>query len=102
MAPNHQTPALPPTDRLCLSVAEAADAIRVSPRQVYTLARDCGLPTIKLLGRRLVPLEAFRRWLAEFPLDRPGAERPDEPEPETARAAGDATARQEKDRTHGP
>lgn len=28
-----------PTGRLCYSVAEAADQIRVSPRQVYTLAR---------------------------------------------------------------
>ena len=87
MTPDHQTAALPPTDRLCLSVAEAADAIRVSPRQVYTLARDCGLPTIKLLGRRLVPLEAFRRWVAELPLDRLGAG-----EPVAAHAKGDGHA----------
>ena len=74
MIADQKPPALPPTDRLCLTVAEAAEQIRVSARQIYTLARDAGLPTVKLLGRRLVPVEAFRRWVAELPLDRPGAD----------------------------
>ena len=74
MITERETPDQIPASRLCYSVAEAADQIRVSARQIYTLARDAGLPTVKLLGRRLVPVEAFRRWVAELPLDRPGAD----------------------------
>ena len=46
MIADRQPPALPPTGRLCLTVAEAADALRVSPRQVYVLAARYGLPTV--------------------------------------------------------
>ena len=63
-----------PAGRLCYSVAECADAIRVSPRQVYTLAKDYGLPTILLGGRRLVRRADLERWIAAQPVDRPGTE----------------------------
>ncbi|HUX02554.1 MAG: helix-turn-helix domain-containing protein [Phycisphaerae bacterium] len=66
-----------PTGRLCYSVAEAADQIRVSPRQVYTLARDAGLPTVKIGGRRLVRRADLERWIAAQPVDRPGADGPE-------------------------
>ena len=68
MIADRQTSAQPPTDRLCLSVAECADAIRVSPRQIYNLARDAGLPTILLGGRRLIRVDDLRRWVAEQPV----------------------------------
>jgi excisionase family DNA binding protein len=92
------TPDLPPTGRLCLSVAEAADAIRVSPRQIYNLAREAGLPTIRLGGRRLIRRADLETWLSAQPVDHPGA---NEQEPETERAAAPTTARQEKDDAHG-
>ena len=63
-----------PAGRLCLSVAEAADLIRVSPRQIYTLAHKAGLPTIRLLGRRLVRRADLERWIAAQPVDCPGTE----------------------------
>jgi len=51
MTADHQNPAPPKTGRLCLTVAEAAALIGVSPRQVYTLVHKAGLPTIRLGGR---------------------------------------------------
>jgi len=68
------TPDLPPTGRLCLTVPEAAEAIRVSPRQIYNLARDAGLPTIRLGGRRLIRRADLERWVADQPVDRLGAD----------------------------
>ena len=66
-----------PAGRLCLTVAECAGAIRVSPRQIYNLARDAGLPTIRLGGRRLIRVDDLRRWVAAQPVDRPGADGPE-------------------------
>ncbi len=60
-----------PISRLALTVPEAAEAIGVSPRQIYNLARDYGLPTIKLGGRRLVRLADLERWLSEQPTATP-------------------------------
>ena len=51
--------------RLALTVPEAAKAIGVSPRQIYNLARDYGLPTIKIGGRRLVRCADLDKWVAE-------------------------------------
>jgi len=65
-----------PASRLCLSVAETAALIGVSPRQIYNLARDAGLPTIRLGGRRLIRRADLERWLAAQPVDRPGADGP--------------------------
>ena len=91
MTADRQAPASPPTDRLCLSVAEAADALRVSSRQVYTLAARYGLPTVKIGGRRLVRRADLETWLAALPIDRPGAALPRERQEAlggTARTAG--------------
>jgi len=68
MTADRQAPASPPADRLCLSVAEAADALRVSSRQVYNLAARYGLPTVKLGGRRLVRVDDLRRWVEAQPV----------------------------------
>jgi excisionase family DNA binding protein len=56
--------------KLCLTVQEAAARIGVSDRQVYNLAREAGLPTIKLMGRRLVRAADLDAWIAAQPLDR--------------------------------
>ena len=59
---------------LALTVPEAAEAIGVSPRQIYNLARDHGLPTIKLGGRRLVRCADLEKWMAEQPTAMPTRE----------------------------
>jgi len=59
---------------LALTVPEAAEAIGVSPRQIYNLARDHGLPTIKLGGRRLVRCADLEKWMAEQPVATPTEE----------------------------
>jgi excisionase family DNA binding protein len=74
MNTDQKPPALPPTGRLCLTVAECADALRVSSRQVYTLAARFGLPTVKIGGRRLIRRADLERWVADQPVDRPGAD----------------------------
>ena len=66
-----------PAGRLCYSVAECAEALRVSSRNVYTLAKDFGLPTIKIGGRRLIRRADLEVWIAEQPVDRPGADGPE-------------------------
>jgi len=77
MTADRQAPALPPTDRLCLTVAETADALRVSPRSIYTLAERQGLPTIRLGGRRLVRRADLEAWIAAQPVDRLGVDGPE-------------------------
>ena len=74
MTADYQNPDLPPTGRLCLTVAEAAEQLRISPRGLYTLAERQGLPTIRLGGRRLIRRADLERWIAEQPVDRPGAD----------------------------
>lgn len=72
MTAERQLPAPPLDGRLCLSIQEAAVLIGVSPRQIYNLARDASLPTIKAGGRRLVRRADLEAWIAALPVDRPG------------------------------
>jgi len=58
--------------RLLLTVAETAEAIGVSRRQIYNLAGSAGLPTVKLGGRRLVRVTDLREWVAAQPVDAVG------------------------------
>ncbi len=49
-----------------LTLAEAADALRVSPRHLQTLfRRGDGPPVIRLGRRRVIRREALDRWLAK-------------------------------------
>jgi excisionase family DNA binding protein len=49
-----------------LTLAEAADALRVSPRHLQNLfRRGDGPPTIRLGRRRIIRHEALNQWLAE-------------------------------------
>jgi len=72
MTPGPKTTDRPTTSPWCLSVAETAALIGVSPRQVYALAHKAGLPTIRLLGRRLIRRADLERWIASQPVDRIG------------------------------
>ncbi len=49
-----------------LTLAEAADALRVSPRHLQNLFRKGdGPPVIRLGRRRIIRREALDRWLAK-------------------------------------
>ena len=50
-----------------LTIAEAADAIRVSRRHLQTIMKNGDGPPVVRLGRRLIiRRETLRRWLAEL------------------------------------
>ncbi|MEP0846206.1 MAG: helix-turn-helix domain-containing protein [Phycisphaerae bacterium] len=51
--------------RLALSAREAAAALGISARTLWTLANRGAIPSVKLGARRLYPVEALREWLAE-------------------------------------
>ncbi len=53
----------PHTDRLALSVVEAAEAINVSRARLYQLLSDGTVPSIKLGRRRLIRREALVEFL---------------------------------------
>jgi len=60
------------SERVALTVKEAADEARVSVSFFYRLVRRKGGPPVKRLGDRIViPAQAFRRWL-ETPTRRKG------------------------------
>lgn len=66
-AAKSDTPAAP--SKMCYTVEEAGRALGVSGRQVYNLARELGLPTVKILGRRLIRVADLQKWLDSQPLD---------------------------------
>ena len=49
-----------------LTVAEAAERLRVSKWMVYNLIRSRALRTIKIGDRRLVPVRALRAFLSQL------------------------------------
>lgn len=50
---------------LAVSVTEAAKLLGVSRPTMYTLLNQEGFPSFRVGGRRLIPLAAMRRWIAE-------------------------------------
>lgn len=54
-----------PPPRLALTIDEAAEALRVSTRTVERLIASGHLPSRKLGRRRVVPLAALERLLAD-------------------------------------
>ena len=50
---------------LVLTIAEAAEALKVSERLAYALAAEGVLPIVKLGARRVVPVEALKQMLAD-------------------------------------
>lgn len=51
--------------RLALREAEAAEALGVSPSWLRREAVAGNVPSIKVSGARLFPIEALRAWLVE-------------------------------------
>ncbi|MCC6669413.1 MAG: helix-turn-helix domain-containing protein [Planctomycetes bacterium] len=49
---------------LALSLAEAADALGVSARTVWSLANGHKIPTLRVGRRLLIPRLALEKWIA--------------------------------------
>ena len=57
-------------DPLVVSASEGARALGISRASIYTLLSSGELPSLKVAGRRLIPVEALRDFVAQ----RSGAE----------------------------
>ncbi len=55
----------PSSQKLALSVSEAAQVLGVSRPTVYTLARQPGFPVFKVGTRTLISADGLRRWVSE-------------------------------------
>lgn len=53
------------TNRLTLTVPEAAQVIGISRAKAYQLVRSEGFPTIKIGSKLLVSAKGLERWLDE-------------------------------------
>ena len=53
------------SDRLTMTVPEAAEALGIGKNQGYEAARAGQIPTIRIGRRLLVPRAAFERWLEQ-------------------------------------
>ena len=54
------------TEHDTLTIAEAADIIRISRRHLHTLMQNgSGPPVIRLGRRKIIRREALRQWLIE-------------------------------------
>ena len=51
--------------KLTYTVGEAAEALGVSKNTMYQIVRTDGFPVIVLGKKRVIPIEAFKRWLEE-------------------------------------
>lgn len=52
-------------DRLAVTVQEAADTVGLSRAALYPLIMRGEIPSFRVGKRRLVPMEALRRWMEE-------------------------------------
>jgi excisionase family DNA binding protein len=52
-----------PDGRLCLTVDEAADELRIGRTLARAMVRDGRLPSVRLGGRVVVPRDALAAWL---------------------------------------
>lgn len=53
------------TEKLALSVTEAAEALGISRRSMYELLHQEGFPTLKVGGRRLISKELLAEWVRQ-------------------------------------
>lgn len=53
------------TEKLTLSVTEAAEALGISRRSMYELLHREGFPTLKVGGRRLISKELLAEWVRQ-------------------------------------
>ncbi len=61
---NPKTPA-PPADRLALRPAEAARALGISPRMLWSLTNRRLIPCVRIGRRVLYAVPALEAWLAK-------------------------------------
>ncbi len=52
-----------PVERMALSVEEAMDALNLGRPLIYRMMNSKQLGSIKVGGRRLIPMDAIRRFL---------------------------------------
>lgn len=53
------------TEKLTLSVTEAAEALGISRRSMYELLHREGFPTLMIGGRRLISRELLAEWVRQ-------------------------------------
>ncbi len=53
------------TERLTMTIPQAANVLGVSKNLMYPLTRRKDFPIIQVGTRRLVPIKAFERWVEE-------------------------------------
>lgn len=63
-----------PVPRISLSEAEAAEALSVSPAWLRAAAVRGEIPSVKIGGRRLYPVDAIVKHLAELVEQSPSAD----------------------------
>lgn len=52
-------------EKLTLTVAEAAEVVGISVRNMYSLVKTQGFPTIQIRNRLLVSAPGLARWLEQ-------------------------------------
>ena len=52
-------------DPMVLSVPEAAKALKICTKAVYSLANTPGFPALRLGKRIVIPVDGLRRWIDE-------------------------------------
>ena len=50
-------------EKITLSVTEVGMALGISRPKAYELTNDKDFPCIRIGSRKIIPAEAFRRWL---------------------------------------
>lgn len=53
------------TDKLALSVTEAAEALSISRGSLYNLMKTDGFPVLELGGRWVIPVDLLQEWMRE-------------------------------------
>ena len=53
-------------DKTTMSVQELSAQMGISLPKAYALVKQPGFPTIKIGTRILIPIEAYKEWLAEI------------------------------------
>jgi len=52
-------------ERICFTMDDAARSLGVSRSSIERLITDENMPTIKLGGRRMIPVQPLKDWIAK-------------------------------------
>lgn len=58
-------PAISTDNRLAVGAREAAKMVGICEKTLWTLSQRGDIPSIRVLGRRLYPVDALRQWINE-------------------------------------